>query len=386
MDHQGPPTSPHPPRAVAERLAVDETYLWPELFTDSATQTASVSRVAARSTPTAPAVGNNTWSQLISGAHEALDLLFYAGTHLFEQRDDRHSCARRPAEGVRCRVPDRRPESATPCGRAPKRRARTGGLEGRIQLHRLYLRDVAGSRVSRSAPMARRSTTRSTGSIEDLLVNAHAYGAPAGLLARSCTCVASQAAGCGTTTCSSFDEVWKHATPRDLTSVSDVGHAGAHGPRGLLPRPQRAEGQQRRPLGHRRRPRRRGPATAHPQDRQRLLGTARAGRWTSGESIADAAVREVAEETGLTVEMTGSVGIYTDPGHVMAYDDGEVRQEFSVCFHARVTRAASRARTAPRPRPSAGSTRRRRRALDPPVYAPPHRRRANSADPSPQIV
>ena len=54
-----------------------------------------------------------------------------------------------------------------------------------------------------------------------------------------------------------------------------------------------------------------------------------------GESVADAAVREVEEETGVRVEVTGLVGIYTDPGHVMAYDDGEVRQEFSVCFHAR---------------------------------------------------
>jgi ADP-ribose pyrophosphatase YjhB (NUDIX family) len=60
------------------------------------------------------------------------------------------------------------------------------------------------------------------------------------------------------------------------------------------------------------------------------------GGMDLGESIADAAVREVAEETGLTVEVTGLVGIYSDPGHVMAYDDGEVRQEFSVCFHARV--------------------------------------------------
>lgn len=60
------------------------------------------------------------------------------------------------------------------------------------------------------------------------------------------------------------------------------------------------------------------------------------GGMEIGESIADAAVREVAEETGLTVELTGVVGIYTDPGHVMAYDDGEVRQEFSVCFHGRV--------------------------------------------------
>ncbi len=54
-----------------------------------------------------------------------------------------------------------------------------------------------------------------------------------------------------------------------------------------------------------------------------------------GESVTDAAVREVAEETGVHVEITGLVGLYTDPGHVMAYDDGEVRQEFSVCFHAR---------------------------------------------------
>jgi ADP-ribose pyrophosphatase YjhB (NUDIX family) len=60
------------------------------------------------------------------------------------------------------------------------------------------------------------------------------------------------------------------------------------------------------------------------------------GGMNLGESIADAAVREVAEETGMTVELTGLVGIYTDPGHVMAYNDGEVRQEFSVCFHARV--------------------------------------------------
>ncbi len=44
-----------------------------------------------------------------------------------------------------------------------------------------------------------------------------------------------------------------------------------------------------------------------------------------GESVADAAVREVEEETGVTVELTGLVGIYTDPGHVIAYDDGEVR-------------------------------------------------------------
>lgn len=66
------------------------------------------------------------------------------------------------------------------------------------------------------------------------------------------------------------------------------------------------------------------------------------GGMDLGESVSDAAVREVEEETGVKVELVGLVGIYTDPGHVMAYDDGEVRQEFSVCFHARVIDGTAR--------------------------------------------
>ncbi|MEU5609387.1 NUDIX domain-containing protein [Streptomyces sparsogenes] len=54
-----------------------------------------------------------------------------------------------------------------------------------------------------------------------------------------------------------------------------------------------------------------------------------------GESIAQTVVREVEEETGISVVVEGIVGLYTDPQHVMAYDDGEVRQQFSICFHAR---------------------------------------------------
>ena len=57
-----------------------------------------------------------------------------------------------------------------------------------------------------------------------------------------------------------------------------------------------------------------------------------------GESITDAAVRETQEETGITCQITGLVGIYTNPHHVILYtSNGEVRQEFSIVFTARPT-------------------------------------------------
>lgn len=55
------------------------------------------------------------------------------------------------------------------------------------------------------------------------------------------------------------------------------------------------------------------------------------------ESLPGAVVREVREETGLDVEVTGLVGTYTDPRHVIAYPGGEVRRQFNICFTARVT-------------------------------------------------
>src|SRR5262245_27800107 len=62
------------------------------------------------------------------------------------------------------------------------------------------------------------------------------------------------------------------------------------------------------------------------------------GGMDLGESITQAAVREVREETGIEVEITGLVGIYTNPRHLIEYtSDGEVRQEFSIVFTARPT-------------------------------------------------
>jgi len=65
------------------------------------------------------------------------------------------------------------------------------------------------------------------------------------------------------------------------------------------------------------------------------------GGMNIGESIADAITREVREETGYEVEPLHVVGVYSDPAHVFAYDDGEVRQEYSVCIACRLVGGAT---------------------------------------------
>ncbi|GAB3674218.1 NUDIX domain-containing protein [Angustibacter aerolatus] len=85
-------------------------------------------------------------------------------------------------------------------------------------------------------------------------------------------------------------------------------------------------------------------ATAFVQDEQdRVLMIQRSdnGLWALpggtqdlGESIRTTAEREVFEETGYRVEVTDIIGVYSDPGHVIAYDDGEVRQQFAISLRA----------------------------------------------------
>jgi ADP-ribose pyrophosphatase YjhB (NUDIX family) len=57
-----------------------------------------------------------------------------------------------------------------------------------------------------------------------------------------------------------------------------------------------------------------------------------------GESVAQAGVRETLEESGIECDITGLVGIYSDPRHVILYtSNGEARQEFSIVLTARAT-------------------------------------------------
>ncbi|MEU7862943.1 NUDIX domain-containing protein [Nonomuraea sp. NPDC049141] len=59
------------------------------------------------------------------------------------------------------------------------------------------------------------------------------------------------------------------------------------------------------------------------------------GKMEIGETPSQCAVRETEEETGVRVEPVGILGIYSDPGHIVAYTDGEIRQEYEVMLIAR---------------------------------------------------
>ena len=81
------------------------------------------------------------------------------------------------------------------------------------------------------------------------------------------------------------------------------------------------------------------------------------GRVDVGESAPMAAVRETAEESGLHVRITGLVGLFTDPAHVVEPAvGGEIRQQFVVCVSTATPQAEPRGRTSSRPAKPPGSS------------------------------
>ena len=59
------------------------------------------------------------------------------------------------------------------------------------------------------------------------------------------------------------------------------------------------------------------------------------GKQELGETPSQCAIRETCEETGVVTEITGILGVYSDPGHIVAYTDGEIRQEWELILLGR---------------------------------------------------
>ena len=81
------------------------------------------------------------------------------------------------------------------------------------------------------------------------------------------------------------------------------------------------------------------------ESREKILLTRRSdnGSWClpgggmdSGESGSEACAREVLEETGLEVQVTKLVGVYTTPNVVIEYPDGNRVQPVTLHFEAEI--------------------------------------------------
>ena len=59
------------------------------------------------------------------------------------------------------------------------------------------------------------------------------------------------------------------------------------------------------------------------------------GKQEFGESAAECAVREAWEESGVRAEITGFLGVYSNPNHIVAYTDGETRQQYEAVYLGR---------------------------------------------------
>lgn len=80
--------------------------------------------------------------------------------------------------------------------------------------------------------------------------------------------------------------------------------------------------------------------------REKVLLTKRAdnGLWClpgggvdPGESVEEAIIREIQEETGLTIRVVRLVGVYSDPDWLVVYPDDNTVQIVALSFEAEIT-------------------------------------------------
>jgi ADP-ribose pyrophosphatase YjhB (NUDIX family) len=315
--------------ATATLLRTTEAYLWPDVLDDPRTTSASRAELVMLY-PHRGAVQKDLWMQLIEAAEDHIDVLVYAGLFLPDGYPELAKVLIAKAEqGTAIRLALGDPDSEAVRQRGEEEHIGEG-MAARVRLSLAYLDEAIGCH----GVELRLHTTTLYNSIyrfgSDMLVNAHAYGSRR-RSRPSCTCGTWPAAGCSTTTWRHSSGYGSRAARRSrspeggapMARVDYYNDPDAPKANSLVPSVTAIVSNQDGAI-----------LMVHKTDND--LWALPGGGMDVGESMADAVVREVKEETGIDVEVTGVVGIYTNPNHVMAYDDGEVRQQCSICFTTRL--------------------------------------------------
>jgi Domain of unknown function (DUF5919) len=164
--------------ATASLLGTDEAYLWPELADERRTQAASTSELVTLY-PNRGAVPGPLWRSLLEAASDRIDVLVFAGLFLPDGYPEiAKLLAAKAEQGTKVRLTLGDPDSD-----AVRRRGEEegigDGLAARVRLGLLYLRDAVGApgvELRFHATTLYNSLYRFD---DDMLVNAHVYGAPA---------------------------------------------------------------------------------------------------------------------------------------------------------------------------------------------------------------
>jgi transcriptional regulator with XRE-family HTH domain len=164
--------------ATASLLGTDEAYLWPELADERRTQAASTSELVTLY-PNRGAVPGALWRSLLEAASDRIDVLVYAGLFLPDGYPEiAKLLAAKAEQGTRVRLTLGDPDSDAVRRRGEEEQI-GDGLAARVRLGLLYLRDAIGA----PGVELRFHATTLYNSIyrfdDDMLVNAHVYGAPA---------------------------------------------------------------------------------------------------------------------------------------------------------------------------------------------------------------
>lgn len=170
---------PHPRtrQQLTALLGVREVDLWPALANGS--RSAPTETELVHLYPSRSAMTGAVWESLLQGVRREMDVLVFSGAFLVEQYNLVPLIKKKVDEGVRFRLLIGDERSPAVIQRALDE-GTPGGLEGRIQLMRRYLTDVAdlgGVAVRTHGTILYNSIYRFD---DELLVNGHAHGALAG--------------------------------------------------------------------------------------------------------------------------------------------------------------------------------------------------------------